>query len=215
MKASRLANAIAHIAVRKLVSQILKQRKLCAGEFLKTIRNVNDLQFSVEHFGRCLHTASSEPFFYEASHYHHIDQCTRIVNIPALFKEQVCNLRCDSCLCDHYRKDMITYLEHEIGDANCCRCTERTTPIVIDENGSCRIATEVGILDPKTKQPSKWKCTRLCKLPTTEQRQHIMDLKDLFREQICKLRKGLNLVDSGCHNNHYNGRLNGCKLRGV
>ena len=41
-----------------------------------------------------------------------------------------------------------------------------------------------------------------------------MDLKDLFREQICKLRKGLNHVDSGCHNNHYNGRLNGCKLRG-
>ena len=34
MKASRLANAISHIAVRKLVSQILKQRKLCAGEFL-------------------------------------------------------------------------------------------------------------------------------------------------------------------------------------
>ena len=157
MKASRLANAISHIAVRKLVSQILKQRKLCAGEFLKTIRNVNDLQFSVEDFGRCLHTASSEPFFYEASYYHHIDRCTRIVDIPALFKEQVCKLRCDSCLCDDDRKDMITYLENEIGDANCCRCKERTTPIVIDENGRCRIATEVGILDPKTKQPSKWK----------------------------------------------------------
>ena len=40
MKASRLANAISHIAVRKLLSQIFKQRKLCAGEFLKTIMKV-------------------------------------------------------------------------------------------------------------------------------------------------------------------------------
>ena len=43
MKASRLANAISHIAVRKLLGEVLKQRKLSAGQLLKTVRLVNDL----------------------------------------------------------------------------------------------------------------------------------------------------------------------------
>ena len=47
MRASRLANVISHIAVRKLVSQILKQRKLCAGEFLKTIRMTFSFQLKI------------------------------------------------------------------------------------------------------------------------------------------------------------------------
>ena len=65
MKASRLANAISHIAVCKLLGEVLKQRKLSARELLKTVRQVNDLRLSVENFGQCFHTASSEPFFNE------------------------------------------------------------------------------------------------------------------------------------------------------
>ena len=106
-------------------------------------------------------------------------------------------LRSDSCLCDSDRKDMITRFENQIGDMNCCHCTERRTPIVIDENGSCKIAEELGGKNPKTKQSLKWKCTRHCKLPNTEQRQHIIDLKALFKEQVRKLHQGLNHVDSG------------------
>ena len=93
MKASRLAKAISHIAVRKVLGEVLKQRKLSAGELLKTVRQVNDLRLSVENIGQCFHTASSEPFFYEESYYHHVDQCTCTVDVPALFKEQVFKLR--------------------------------------------------------------------------------------------------------------------------
>ena len=106
---------------------------------------------------------------------------------------------------------MIAHLENQIGDKNCCHCTERTTPIVIDENGMCKIAEEIGEQNPKTKQSLKWKCTRRCKLPNTEQRQHIMAL---FKEQVRKLRQGLNHVDSGCHNNHYKCTLTGRELAG-
>ena len=103
MKASRLANAISHIAVRKVLGEVLKQRKLSAGELLKTVRQVNDLRLSVENFGQCFYTPSSEPFFYEESYYHHVDQCTCTVDVPALFKEQVFKLRCDSSLCEDDR----------------------------------------------------------------------------------------------------------------
>ena len=48
MRASRLANAISNIAVCKVLSEVLKQRKLSAGELLKTVRQVNDLRLSVE-----------------------------------------------------------------------------------------------------------------------------------------------------------------------
>ena len=54
----------------------------------------------------------------------------------------------------------------------------------------------------------------MCKLPTPEQIQHIMDLKELFKQQICKLHKSLECVDSGCHNDHYVCTLRGCMLKG-
>ena len=47
MKASRLANASSHIAVHKVLSKVLKQRKLTVRELLETVRQVNNLQFSV------------------------------------------------------------------------------------------------------------------------------------------------------------------------
>ena len=76
----KLTNAVSHIAVRKLLSKVLKLRKLCVGEFLMSDR-----------------------------------------------------------------KDIITHFENNM---NCCHCTERTTPIVIDENGSCKIAEENGEQNP-------------------------------------------------------------------
>ena len=68
IKASKLANAVSHIAVRKLLSKVLKLRKLCVSEFLMSVRKVNNLQFTADDFGQCFHTASSEPFFYEESY---------------------------------------------------------------------------------------------------------------------------------------------------
>ena len=86
IKASKLANAVSHIAVRKLLSKVLKLRKLCVGKFQMSVRKVNNLQFTADNFGQCFHTASSEPFFYEESYYHHIDQCSQTVDVPAVFK---------------------------------------------------------------------------------------------------------------------------------
>ena len=41
----------------KVLGKILKQRKLCVGQFLMSIRKVNDLQFTADDFGECFHTA--------------------------------------------------------------------------------------------------------------------------------------------------------------
>ena len=179
-----------------------------------SVRKVNDLQFTADDFGQCFHTASSEPFFYEESYYHHKDQCSSTVDVPALFKKQVHKIRCDSCVPESDRKHMIAHLENQIGDMDSCHCMKHTTPIVIDEKGRCKISEEIGERNVKSNRPSKWKCTTHCKLPTTEQRQHIMDLKALFKEQVRKLCRELNHVDSGCNNNHYSCTLTSHELAG-
>ena len=125
MKANRLANAITHIAVRNIIllSKILKQRKLCVGNILMSIRKVNEFHIAVDDFGQSFHTASSEPYFYEQSYYYQIDSCCRQISTSARFKERVCKLRCDSCVNDEDHKDMIARLENKRGDDTCCHCT--------------------------------------------------------------------------------------------
>ena len=44
----------------------------------------------------------------------------------------------------------------------------RATPIPLDEQGRCVLAQEMG--EPKTQQPSRWKCTSECKLPTADEK---------------------------------------------
>ena len=167
IKANKIVN-VSYIAVRKVLGKVLKQRKLCVVQFLMSFRKVNDHQFTADDFGQCFYTALSELFFYEESYYHHKDQCSSNVDVPVLFKKQVHAIRCDSCVPKSDRKHMITHLEKQIGDMNCCHCMKHTTPIVIDEKGRCKIAEEIGERNAKSNRPSKWKCTSHCKLPTTE-----------------------------------------------
>ena len=75
-----------------------------------SIGKVNDLQIAVDDFGQSFHTASSEPYFYEQSYYYQVDGCCRQINTSACFKERVRKLRCNSCLDDEHRKDMIARL---------------------------------------------------------------------------------------------------------
>ena len=72
--------------------------------------------------------------------------------------------------------------------------------------GRCVLAQEMG--EPKTQQPSRWKCTSECKLPTADEKQRIVDLKSMF-ETVRTLRQRLDAVDSGCQNGHYT-----CKATG-
>ena len=73
--------------------------------------------------------------------------------------------------------------------------------------GRGALAQEIGGRDPKTQQ---WKCTSECKLPTTDEKQHIVDLKSMVRT----LRRGLDAVDSGCQNGHYTCKATGRDLAG-
>ena len=148
------------------------------------------------------------------SYYYQVDGCCRQINTSARFKERVRKLRCDSCLNDEDCKDMIARLENTRGDDTCCRCTACKSPIIVDANGRCNIAEEIGKRDSKTEQPSKWKCTSLCKLPNNEQRQQIVNLKNLFTEQVHILRRGLNHIDSGCYNIHETCTITGRELGG-
>ena len=60
----RLTRAVASIAVHRILNTALTKRRVSAGKFLATIRDVNDVQLS-EVFGEQYHMASSEPYFYD------------------------------------------------------------------------------------------------------------------------------------------------------
>ena len=107
-------------------------------------------------------------------------------------------LRIELSLCDDDCKDMISYLEDEISDANCCHCTERTTPIVIDEDGRCRIAAVVGNLDHKLNgHPS------LCITSGCDSKLRILRAVSPHYPMLCKF---LSLIYDAirCHNRIYN-----------
>ena len=67
-KSKKLTNAVCNIAVRKVVCKALQKRKESVGHFLASVLKVNALQISVDDFGDCFHTASSEPYFYDQSY---------------------------------------------------------------------------------------------------------------------------------------------------
>jgi hypothetical protein len=67
-KSKKLTNTFYNIAVRKVVGMALKKRKEVVGNFLASVRKVNVIQISLDDFGDCCHTASSEPYFYDQSY---------------------------------------------------------------------------------------------------------------------------------------------------
>ena len=175
VKASTLANAVQNIAVRKVLNKALKRRKESVGNFLACVRKVTDLKISIDDFGGCCHTASSEPYFYDQSYVNGKTQKATIY-------------------IDDQGKHVV---EREIWVRE-----PRNTPIPVDEQGRCVLAQEMGERHPKTHRPPKWKCTSECKLPTKEERQRIVDLKSMF-DSVRTLRRALDAVDSGCQNGHY------------
>ena len=68
IKTSKLTYAVSSIASRRLLQRVLKVRKQSVGELLGCIRAVNSLKMADDDFGESLHTASSEPFFYDQSY---------------------------------------------------------------------------------------------------------------------------------------------------
>ena len=110
------------------------------------------VKISIDDFGGCCHTASSEPYFY--------DQPT-----AKLKKKKTISI-------DDQGKHVV---EREIWVRE-----PQNTPIPVDEQGRCVLAQEMGERHPKTHRPPKWKCTSECKLPTKEERQRIVDLKSMF-----------------------------------
>ena len=71
------------------------------------------------------------------------------------------------------------------------RLVKHTSPIVVDDNGRCVIAEEVGRRDSKTERPLKWKCTAECKLPTSNEAQCIVAVKAQFEEPVRKPRAAI------------------------
>ena len=185
-KLKKLTNAVCNIAVRKVVSKALQKRKESVGHFLASVRKVNALQISVDDFGDCFHTASSEPYFYDQS-YSNGQTRKAIVSVD----EQGTHV-----------------VEREVWVRE-----PRNTPIPVDEQGRCVLAQEMGQRDPETHRPLKWKCTSECKHLTTEEKQRIVHLKSMFAS-LCTLRQALGAVDSSCQNGHHTCKATGVDLAG-
>ena len=67
MSRTELTIAVCRIAAKRILNRILKKRKQWAGELLSAIRAINNLVIPKDFGPRC-HTASSEPYFYDAAY---------------------------------------------------------------------------------------------------------------------------------------------------
>ena len=66
--------AIASIAAKRLVNRVLRLRKLYAGSLLRSIRSITKIEITDKgDIGEGLHSAHSEPFFYESA-YQYVDR---------------------------------------------------------------------------------------------------------------------------------------------
>ena len=68
LEPSALSNAVAYIAVRRILNTALNSRKQSAGYFLACVRSISNLQLSKDGFGEKYHTPSSEPYYYDQSY---------------------------------------------------------------------------------------------------------------------------------------------------
>ena len=66
--------AIASIAAKRLVNRVLRLRKLYAGSLFKSLRSITKIEITEKgDIGEGLHSAHSEPFFYESA-YQYVDR---------------------------------------------------------------------------------------------------------------------------------------------
>ena len=73
------ARTACRLAARSIVHEILSLRKTNAGKFLKHVREINSLTInSRSDFGNTIHSAHSEPFYYETAYLHGF-QPTRLI----------------------------------------------------------------------------------------------------------------------------------------
>ena len=67
--------AIASIAAKRLVNRVLRLRKHYAGSLLRSIRSITKIVIAEKgDIGEGLHSAHSEPFFYESAYHHYVDR---------------------------------------------------------------------------------------------------------------------------------------------
>ena len=68
MSAKTLCSTTCRIAAEKIVFSAIEQRKKSAGELLSCVRSVNCMKFPHDDFGEGIHTAASEPWFYDTAY---------------------------------------------------------------------------------------------------------------------------------------------------
>ena len=64
----KLTNAVANIAVRRLLHRALQKRRIALRRLLSCAQCIKDLEISSDDFGDSCHGRSSEPFFYDSSY---------------------------------------------------------------------------------------------------------------------------------------------------
>ena len=68
LKPSALSNAVAFIAVRRILNTALNSHKESAGIFLCCVKSISNLQLSKDGFGEKYHTPFSESYYYDQSY---------------------------------------------------------------------------------------------------------------------------------------------------
>ena len=179
--------ALCKLAASHLVRLSLLERKRAVNTFLQVKRGINKLELGSEaDFGKCYHTTSREPYFYEAA-YDYFEGCNG----------QAKGFNVNTFKCKAL-PNPIPVQENghcHLSDISSC-ITSTETP-----TGDSKSQSK-GSTDSQT-QTNKWSCSPRCKRLSDNEIATIVSLKNVFDNDIPDLRKVLEECDKCPHVHSY------------
>ena len=163
---------------KRLVHDNLALRKQMVGEFLYTIRTIQQQSLDDSNFEHGVHTKSSEPYFADVAY-----KVSAASDITVINRDKRCLTTKNNVLIEVANEADLTKVA-----------------IAVDTNGTCHLSLDD---DCDVIQSNSWKCNIMCKEFTNEQKKIVIDLKQNFGDSVGLIRSLLEHVDDGCGHTHY------------
>ena len=179
------AGAVCRVAASRIVSLAYQNHRKWVKQFTNysTKASLVDME-NKDDFGQCYHSASSEPYFYEASY----EPVQRDAALPV----------------DEHGQ-CVTGSKIEIADSreenSAADCRKRRKP---DNTADADQSDADDVVVKKNEHRYQcWECSSECKPLTDEERSAIFSLREAFNKSVEELRQVVDTSDDGCPYEHY------------
>ena len=184
------AGAVCRVAASRIVSLAYQNRRKWVKQFTNysTKASLVDME-NKDDFGQCYHSASSEPYFYEASY----EPVQRDAALPVDEHGQ----------CVTGSKIEIADSREENSAADCRKRRKPDNTADADQSDENQPDADDVVVKKKEHRYQCWECSSECKPLTDEERSAIFSLREAFNKSVEELRQVVDTSDDGCPYEHY------------